>query len=125
MNAQQHNQLKELIPDLLPLDYVSLNTKRINFIYGQGVIIYNQTYAVEIYMPRDKKEEITFFAVDRHFGNVGKIGQYYRKMPVLKYDDPRVTPEMRAQFEEAIYQNEQGTNNIKELYNKGMSRQVA
>ena len=125
MTTQEHNQIKALIPDLQPMDHVSLNTKRINFICGQGLIVYNDTYAVEIYLPKNPNEKATYFAVDRHFGHLNKLGEYYRKMPVVKIDDPKVNEEIKAQFDEAIFMNMIGSNNVKEMYNRGLSRHVA
>ncbi len=66
MTTQKRGLIKKLLPDLLSPDYVSLNSKRINFIYGQGVIIYDKTYAVEVYLPRNSNKELTFFAIQRH-----------------------------------------------------------
>ena len=125
MHNQEQNQVRELIPTLLSTDHISINTKRINFIYGQGVIVYNDTYAVEIYVPKNPNENHTFFAVDRHFGNIKNIGEYYRRLPVLNLNNPDVTASMRAQFEEALFANVSGESNVKEMYNRVSTKKVA
>lgn len=125
MTTQERNQIKSLIPDLQPMDHVSLNTKRINFIYGHGVIVYDDHYAVEIYMPKTPHEKMTFFAVDRHFGKTNKLGEYYRRMPVLKFNDPRVTPEIRSQYDEALFMNIVQNDNVKDMYDLTEMKRVA
>jgi len=105
MTTQERGLIKKLLPDLLSPDYVSLNSKRINFIYGQGVIIYDKTYAVEVYLPRNSHEELTFFAIQRHQGKVSNLGEYYRKIAVQSYDHEYTTNAMRKQFDEAVFQN--------------------
>jgi len=105
MTTQKRGLIKKLLPDLLSPDYVSLNSKRINFIYGQGVIIYDKTYAVEVYLPRNSNEKLAFFAIQRHQGKVSNLGEYYRKMAVQSYDHEHTTNAMRKQFDEAVFQN--------------------
>lgn len=124
MTLQDRTDIKSLLPDLQPMDHVPLNTKRTNFIYGQGIIIYDEIYAVEIYLPRNNKEEITFFAVDRHFGHINKLGEYYRKMNVLSIDHHAVTAEMKEQFSLAVSFNMEGMANVNEMY-VGLNRAAA
>jgi len=68
MTQLQHQEVKMLIPDLLPPDHVSLNTKRIRFIKGQGVLIYDDKYVVEIYAPYSRTDDLEFFGIQRHHG---------------------------------------------------------
>lgn len=56
-------------------------------------------------MPKNSREEMTFFAIQRHFGKVDHLGEYYRRMEVQAYDDRRTTNEMKRQFEEALFQH--------------------
>jgi len=96
--------VRQLISDLLPLDHVSLNTKRIRFIKGQGVLLYDDNYVVEIYAPYSRTEDYEFFAVQRHHGNIDKMSMYYQRLPILQYNDVRVSDGMREKFGEAIFQ---------------------
>ncbi len=125
MTAIERQQIRILVSDLRPLDHVSIETKRMNFIYGQGVIIHNDYYAVEVYIPRDSKEDMTFFAVERHNGSTHKLGEYYRRIPVLAYSHPKVTSKMKKQFDEAIFQNMTVPENIHAMPQAGDLRQVA
>lgn len=103
MTTQERQIMKRLIPDLLPIDHVSLTTKRIRFIHGQGVILYNDTFAVEIYLPKDQ-EKALFFGVHKHHGKIQELKLEFRKLRVLDVTDLRVTEAMRAQFDEALFQ---------------------
>ncbi len=98
-----HQQVQMLIPDLLPLDHVSLNTKRLRFIKGQGVLIYDDTYVVEIYTPYSRTDDLEFFGVQRHHGKIENMRTYYQRLPILKYDDVRVNSSMKAMFDEAMF----------------------
>ncbi len=104
MTEQQRQSVKNLIPDLLPMDHVSLNTKRIRFIRGQGVVLYDDIFAVEIYVPLSKEEKPVFFGVQRHHGQINGLYDYYRRPMVLSYSDPHTTQEMKEHFDEAIFQ---------------------
>jgi len=124
MTTIDRQNIKMLIQDLRPMDYVDLQTKRMNFIYGQGMIVYNDHYAVEIYIPRDKKENMTFFAVQSHFRSIETLGQYYRRLPVHHYTSTAVNSDIRRQFDEAIFQYRMEENNVHQLesrntYKKG------
>lgn len=125
MNAHKYQQIRELIPTIIATDYIDINTKRMNFIFGQGAIVYDNTFAVEIYVPRNPVGDLTFFAVDRHFGNIQNIGQYYRRLPVYHIDDPKVTDKMKTQFEEALFANFFDKANVKALYDNSETRKVA
>jgi len=126
MTLEERNQIRTLIPDLQPMDHVTLNTKRINFIYGQGIVVYNEYYAVEIYVPKNKNEHMTFFAVDRHFGNTDKLGEYYRRIPVMSYDHTDVNSQIKEQFDEAIFLNELDNGaSVQEMYGSGNMLKVA
>ncbi len=104
MTEEQRLNIQYLIPDILPLDHISLSAKRIRFIRGQGIILYNDDYAVELYMPKSPQETPVFFGVQRHFGKIQELGEYFRKIPVQHYNDPATTDQMRRQFDEAIFQ---------------------
>tara|TARA_B100000497_G_C7637614_1_gene383278 strand:+ start:297 stop:674 length:378 start_codon:yes stop_codon:yes gene_type:complete len=125
MTEIELNLIRELIPNLISTDHVSINTKRVNFIYGQGAIIYNDIFAVEIYVPKDIREKHMFFSVDRHYGKTDRLGDYFRKLPVLRITDDNVTADMRAQFEEAIFANRHENIMIKTLNAKELSKKVA
>ena len=126
MTIDERKQIRTLIPDLQPMDHVTLNTKRTNFIYGQGMIVYDDRYAVEIYIPKNEKECMAFFAVDRHFGNTAKLGEYYRRIPVLSYDHVNVTSQIREQFDEAIFLNDLDNNaSIKKMFGSEKMLKVA
>lgn len=96
--------VRQLIADLLPPDHVSLSTKRIRFIKGQGVLLYDDNYIVEIYAPYARTEDYEFFGVQRHLGKIEQMSTYYRKLPVLQFNDIRVSASMREKFNEAIFQ---------------------
>lgn len=98
-----HQQVQMLIPDLLPPDHVSLNTKRLRFIKGQGVLIYDDHYVVEIYVPYSRTDDLEFFGVQRHHGKIENMRTYYQRLPILKYDDVRVNSSMKAMFDEAMF----------------------
>lgn len=103
MTQLQHQQVQMLIPDLLPPDHISLNTKRLRFIKGQGVLIYDDTYVVEIYAPYSRTDDLEFFGVQRHHGKIENMRTYYQRLPILKYDDVRVNSAMKAKFDEAMF----------------------
>ena len=96
--------VRQLIADLLPPDHVSLSTKRIRFIKGQGILLYDDTYVVEIYAPYARTEDYEFFGVQRHHGKIDHMSNYYQKLPILQYNDVRVSEGMREKFNEAIFQ---------------------
>jgi|GEM_PF-6569919 len=98
-----NSDIKQLIPDMLPTGHVSLNLKRIRFIKGQGVVLYDDTYAVEIYVPRGG-ESPAFFGVHRHHGKIQELNSYFLKPMVMHIDDHRTTSIMKEQFEEAVFQ---------------------
>lgn len=109
MTDTLRNQVKTLIPDLLPPGHVPLNYKRVRFIKGEGVVLYDDKYQVEIYRPRfapSGAREITFFGVQRHHGHTDKIYSDYKRPRVMHINDPSVTPELRSAFEEAVFQFE-------------------
>ena len=106
MINEQVYAVRNLISDLLPIDHISLNTKRVRFINGEGVVLYDDKYAVEIFTPRKAHESYEFFGVHRHRGNVDELYHYFRKPTVLPIDSPRVTRSMKYQFEEAVFQFE-------------------
>ena len=103
MTTQERQIMKRLIPDLLPIDHVSLSTKRIRFIQGQGVILYDEKFAVEIYLPKGSEAPL-FFGVHRHHGKINNLKMDFRKLPVMQISDSRVTSVMSAQFDEALFQ---------------------
>ena len=105
MTIQERGLIKNLLSDMLPPNHVSLNTKRINFIHGQGVIIYNETFAVEVYVPRNQNEEMAFFAIQRHGGKINNLGDYYRKLKVINYFDLQPSSALCKQFDEAVFQH--------------------
>jgi hypothetical protein len=125
MTIQERQEIKNLIPDLLPPDHVSISTKRINFIYGQGIVIFDDVYAVEIYVPHNANEHMTYFAVDRHYGKTHHLGQYYQKLRVLHYDHPDVTEELRGQFNEAVSLQEPEVSTIERRLYTGDVKKVA
>ncbi len=102
--ATSKASVRQLISDLLPPDHVSLSTKRIRFIKGQGVLLYDDNYVVEIYAPYARTEDYEFFAVQRHHGRIDKMASYYQKLPILQYNDVRVSEGMKEKFNEAIFQ---------------------
>lgn len=110
---QLTKNIRSLIPDLLPPDHMSLQMKRIKFIQGQGVVLYDNSFVVEIFTPLGG-ESPAYFGVFPHHGDVAAIHDYYRKPEVLRIDDPRVSSQWLLQFEEAVMQflplaiNEQG-----------------
>ena len=104
MTELDRNKIQFLIPDILPLDHVSLSAKRIRFIRGQGIILFNDIYAVEIYLPMGPDDTAVFFGVQRHQGKIKDLGEYFRKLEVRHYDDPKTTEEMQTLFDEAIFQ---------------------
>ena len=102
--VQQKATVKQLIADLLPPDHVSLSTKRIRFIKGQGVLLYDDNFIVEIYAPYSRTEDYEFFGVQRHHGHIDKMSMYYQRLPILQYNDVRVSDGMREKFNEALFQ---------------------
>jgi hypothetical protein len=112
-NSSNERMIKQLIPDLLPNDHISMNMKRIRFIQGQGVIIYDNSYAVEIYLPRDG-ETPTYFGVHKHHNNMNELRADFPKLDIMEVTDNRTTELMKLQFSEAVMQflplaiNEQG-----------------
>ena len=106
MTRQINNSIQYLIPDILPLDHVSLSSKRIKFIKGQGAIIHDDCYAVEMYIPNNSDEQPVFFGVQKHFGKPQLLSDYFRKLKVMRYDDINVSESIRAKFEEALFQFE-------------------
>jgi len=102
--TNQKVAVRQLIGDLLPIDHVSLSTKRIRFIKGQGVLLYDDTYVVEVYAPYARTEDYEFFGVQRHHGQIDMMSTYYQKLPILQYNDLKVSEGMREKFNEAISQ---------------------
>jgi len=98
-----HQNIKPLIADLLPPEHMSLRLKRIKFIQGQGAVIYDDTFAVEMYIPSGR-ESATYFGVHRHHGNVSQLHDYFLKPSVLHINDPKTSQLMKKQFDEAVLQ---------------------
>ena len=102
MNHQVKHSLSTLIPDLLPIDHEPLSTKRVRFIRGQGIILYDDQYAVEIYVPRNSSESPIFFGVHRHRGQLDHIRDQFYKLPMKSIDDSNVSHEVRETFNEGV-----------------------
>ena len=96
--------IKGLIPDLLPTDHSTLSKKRIRLIRGEGVILYDDTFAVELYVPRDNSSDVEFYGVHRHRNEIDDIVNTWRRLRVFKLANPVVSPEMKRAFNEAVFQ---------------------
>ena len=99
----QRHSVRMLIPDMLPLDHVSLNEKRIRFIKGQGVLLYDDIHVVEVYVPYSRTDDLEFFGVQRHFGKIERMRNYYQRLPILHVNDVRVTKAMKDTYDEAMF----------------------
>ena len=104
MTEKDRLALKNLIPDLLPPGHTSMSTKRVRFILGQGAIVFDDKFAVEVYIPKNDFEEYIYFGIQRHQGRINDLKQSFRKLDVVHYNDPSLPVELKKQFEEAIFQ---------------------
>ena len=103
---QPQEQIKQLIPDLLPEGHVPFNLKRIRFIKGHGAIIHNAQYAVEVYISYSNEKNDTFFAVHKHHGSMKDLRRQFHQLRFINVDDVYASDRMKRQFEEALFQQE-------------------
>ena len=96
--------IKNLIPALRPDDSQSISWRRIKVVNGEGGIVYDEKYAVEIYVPQHNGEQFMFFDVFSHDDKVNQIMRQYPKLSFYHIEDKRVDQELRMQFEEALFQ---------------------
>ena len=122
--------MKSLIPDLIPDSSTTLSMKRIKFIRGGGIIVYDNRYAVEILIPENKEDCCTFFDVFHHQGRIKDYMYTQPKMTFYHISHSNVDQKMKDAFEEALFQYQPFdfsamTDNVVNWTSKRLSKSTA